>query len=329
MKYFICILFVFVPIISFSQLSEKVNNLYLQLNSENQSKNKEFGYGVMESEDYKKCEDINKIANDIEILYMAENGNKIIKSYMSNHLVKRKSNKIIDLFKTYLYNDEEVWAQMGCTGQNSSIAGELYSYIFYENEKIENIKYNKEHYSSKEIKENGFENKTKWTKPEIDSLLVSINKLVINYDLILPITINQIFRLNDYKFENYERVKYFAYKNPTRETLATLASYQNQDDLPFLLKNNSLSFLAISKFPDASFLTLLKEKNEKEYENVDFINAISSICSKDSEILKRNLLEHFSSSHDFDAREFLDYCFEALSKYKCDFNSQLIELYKR
>ena len=130
MKWSFKILFVFLPIITYSQLSEKVNELYLQLNTEKRIESQNIGYSGKESEIYLKYIELAKIASDKEVLFMAEHGEPVVKAYMSMVLVDRKSDKLIDLFKNYLSNNEEIWIQMGCTGYNSSIAGALYSSIF-------------------------------------------------------------------------------------------------------------------------------------------------------------------------------------------------------
>ena len=137
MKVNIYILLLF-PIVTFSQLSEKVNIIYQELNTKKQIESQNIGYSGQESQVYLLYSKLNKIATDSEIFYMAENGNKVVKNYMSAVLVDRKSNKILDLFKTFIKNEEEVHIRTGCMGYNSTLAGQLYSYVFYQNKKIEN-----------------------------------------------------------------------------------------------------------------------------------------------------------------------------------------------
>lgn len=323
MKVKIYILLLF-PIVTFSQLSEKVNIIYQELNTKKQVESQNTGYSGQESQVYLLYSELDKIATDSEIFYMAENGNKVVKNYMSAVLVDRKSNKILDLFKTFIKNEEEVHIRTGCMGYNSTLAGQLYRYVFYQNEKIENIKFNKKNYTLKEIKEYQFEIETKWTKKEINNLLKELNFAVINSDELNPITLNIIFNLNNYKFNNYDKVKYYANKYKTRETLATLANFQNKNDLELFHQNIDNSFLAISKFPDESFIKTLQNKEKENLENLDYYEAISSFCTDDVNQIKKNIFDKLSKSDNKFTQEYVQYLEEALKKYSCEYNSHLL-----
>jgi hypothetical protein len=287
-----------IPIATFSQLSDKVSSIFNELNTKNEIQSQHIEYSGNESNIYKQYRELDSIANDNEVLYMIQNGNNIIKIYMSTVLVERKSKKLSDIFSNFVKNDNEIHIHSGCTGYNSTIAGELYSYLFNQKEKIDLIKnYENESEESKSsIKEyygDDFEEqyKTKWTKNEVDSLLIEFNNIAIQYDFISSKTLNTIFIANDFKFENYERVKFFAYKYPTREIMATLANFQNKKDLQLFHENIDNSFLAISKFPDESFVKILQNKEEKNTENLDYYEAIASICSDDVNKIKKNILD--------------------------------------
>ncbi|GAA4040132.1 hypothetical protein [Flavobacterium chungnamense] len=323
MKVKIYILLLF-PIVTFSQLSEKVNIIYQELNTKKQIESQNIGYSGAESQVYLLYSELDKIATDSEVLFMAENGNNVVKNYMSAILVDRKSNKILDLFKTFIKNEEEVHIQTGCMGYNSTIVSQLYSYIFYQNKKIENIKFNKKNYTLKEIKEYQFEIETKWTKKEINNLLKELNFAVLDSDELNPISLNIIFNLNNYKFDNYDKVKYFANKYPSRETLATLANFQNKNDLELFHQNIDISFLAISKFPDESFIKTLQNKEIENLENLDYYEAISSICADDINQIKKNIFDKLSKSDNMFTQEYVQYLEEALKKYSCEFNSHLL-----
>jgi len=317
-------IFILFPIATFSQLSEKVNIIYQELNTKKQIESQNIGYSGAESQVYLLYSELDKIATDSEVLFMAENGNNVVKNYMSAILVDRKSNKILTLFKTFLNNQEEVHIRTGCMGYNSTLAGQLYSYVFYQNKKIENIKFNKENYTKKEIKEYQFEIETKWTKKEINNLLKELNFAVLDSDELNPISLNIIFNLNNYKFDNYDKVKYFANKYPSRETLATLANFQNKNDLELFHQNIDISFLAISKFPDESFIKTLQNKENENLENLDYYEAISSICADDINQIKKNIFDKLSKSDNMFTQEYVQYLEEALKKYSCEYNSHLL-----
>ena len=264
MKFNFSIIFLILYLKSFSQLSEKVNNLYQKLTSNNTLESEFIGYSGKQSENYLKFKEISKIANDDEILYMAENGNEAIKSYMSSILVDRKSKNLNKLFLNYINNDKEVQIRTGCMGYTSTITAELYRYVFYQKEKIDFINSTNEGYEDvkeyeKEIYGDDYiENyQSKWTKESVDSLLTIYNKTTIINDKISPKSLNTIFRLNDFKFDNYKRVKHFALKYPTEEILATLASFKNKEDLKLLHDNSENSILAISIM---SLINVIKDR---------------------------------------------------------------------
>lgn len=317
-------LFLLFPIVTFSQLSEKVNSIYQELNSKKTVESQTIGYSGAESQVYLLYDELDKIATNSEIFYMAENGGKVVKNYMSAVLVDRKSKKILDLFRRFVANEEEVYIRTGCVGYKSTLAGELYNLIFYQNLKIDNIKFNKKNYTLKEIKEYQFDIDTKWTKKEVDSVLSQFNEIALTNDSTASQTISLIFRLNDYKVNNYERVKYYTNRYKTRETLATLANFQNKNDLELFHQNIAISFLAMSKFPDESFIKILQSEENENLENLDYYEAISSFCDNDSNQIKKNIFSKLSKSDNLFTQEYLQYFEEALKKYDCETNKNLL-----
>jgi len=315
----ITILFL-LPALGFAQLSAKVDSLYKLLNSENHMEASNVGYDGRESGIYRMYAELDSIANDDEAYYMAEQGNKVVKGYMSNALVNRKSKRLADLFAKYIFNDEEVHIHTGCMGYESTIAGELYGYVFYQNSKIENIRYNKENYTARELKDYNLEQETKWIKPEIDSLLAIFNKISLTNDNSLALTLNHIFRLNHFRFENYERVQYFAYKYETSEIMATLASFQNKKDLPLFHKDIDRSLLAISMFPDKSFENIISNKFENGIRNTEYYEALSAFCSDNFNKLKEKLYDTLEKTDDIMDGEYISRFQNALQNHKCDYN---------
>jgi hypothetical protein len=331
MKIFFLLIVLIIPYFSFSQLSDKVNSVFNELNTKNEIQSQHIGYSGNESVIYKQYQELDSIANDKEILYMAQTGNDIVKGYMSLVLVDRKSKKLTDLFSNFIKDNKEIHIHTGCTGYNSTLASELYSYLFTQKEKIDLIKnYENDSEESKaSLKEyygDDFEKqyKTRWAIKEIDSLLIEFNNIAIQNDSISSKTLNTIFMANDFKFDNYKRVKFFAYKYPTREIMATLASFQNKNDLPLFHQNIDNSFLAISKFPDESFVKILQNTEIKNTENIDYYEAISSFCIDDLNKIKKNIFDKLSKSDDIFTQEYIQYLEVALKKYSCEYNSNLL-----
>lgn len=332
MKFNFSIIFLILYLKSFSQLSEKVNNLYQKLTSNNTLESEFIGYSGMQSENYLNFKEISKIANDDEILYMAENGNEAIKSYMSSILVDRKSKNLSKLFLNYNNEDKEVHIRTGCMGYSSTIASELYRYVFYQKQKIDFINATNENHENvkeaeKEIYGDDYNEmyQTNWTKESVDSLLIIYNELAIANDKINPKFLNTIFRLNDFKFNNYKRVKYFALKYPTEEILATLASFKNRKDLKLFHNNSENSILAISIFPDTSFIPYLQKIEKENIENVNYYDAISAMCFDEIMKIKENIFTTLKNSNNIVDQEYLYYFEESLKKGNCDNNKLILE----
>ena len=99
-------------------------------------------------------------------------------------------------------------------------------------------------------------------------------------DDISPETLSQICKINQFKGADYNRVKHFAYKYPTAELLATLASFKNKNDLPLFRSNFNSALVAISLFPHPSLLPDLKNNLGKEYANPNFQQAVAAYKDK-------------------------------------------------
>ncbi|MBC8883176.1 hypothetical protein H9X57_06460 [Flavobacterium piscinae] len=216
---------------------------------------------------------------------MVKNGNLSTKAYLSYLLVDRKYEKNTEIFKLFLKNNDTLNITVGCVGHTSTLAAEFYSYFFNEKRKIEDRKA-LESEILKDPKAYEFfpieDYHSNWNYEEIINSINELNGIALKTDSINPITINTIFRLNDYQLNDYVKVKSIATKYPTRETLATLASFKEDKDLNIILENKKINFLAISKFPHSSFFSYLQESCENQYQNLDFYDAITSYCTKES-----------------------------------------------
>lgn len=317
---------------AFSQLTPKVDSLYKRIYATDQVQNGIIGMvGSISYPDYDNLfTELDSIATDDEVLYIASKGNKVIKYHMNQILVDRKSKHLADLFKYYIFNNEEIYVQGGCTGNQSSLAGELYNYTFYQKRKIENVNYNIEHFTSTELKEFNLELTTSWTKPEVDSLLTLLNKTALSNNAVLPITLREIFALNNFKFENYKRIKYFAQKYPEEEILATLATFQNRKDLALLQQNIDKAYIAISKFPDISFIPSLVARIDLFNKDYYYLDAAASLCTKEAEELQTLIVEKFENLRNtktgllFGDGELYDHFYNCLEKKNCSLNDSFL-----
>jgi hypothetical protein len=288
------LMFLFFPLVAFSQLSERVNILFLELNTFERVEGKNIGYGGNPSIAYQLYEEIDSIASIDELVFMVENGNLVVKTYLSKSLVDRKYNGNSKIFELFLRNNETFTVTVGCIGYYSTLAAEFYGYFIHEKIKIEDgkkieveIKKDPQAYEFFPLEDYHSD----WRYEEIINSINELNTIVLETDSTNPITIDKIFRLNNYEFDNYTKIKSLATKYPSRETLATLAMFQNDNDLNLILQNKKINFLAISKFPHPSFFPYLVESLEKEYDNLDYYEAITSYCTKESAVLLDKLFE--------------------------------------
>jgi hypothetical protein len=316
-------IFIFFPILAFSQLSEKVNILFSELNTFERVESKHISYGGFPSKSYQLFEAIDSIASTDEIVYMVENGNLSTKAYLSYLLVNRKYKRNTEIFKLFLKNNDTLNVTVGCVGHSSTLAAEFYSYFIHEKRKIEDRK-ELDSEILKDPKAYEFfpleEYHSNWNYEEIINSILELNSIVLDSDLINPITISTVFVLNNYDFNNYTKVKSITTKYPTRETLATLAGFQNEKDLNIILQNKKINFLAISKFPHSSFFPYLEKSLEKEYENLDYYQAITSYCTKESLVLLDKLFEKIlveNKSFALLGDELLDYLAKYIEEKNC------------
>jgi bacterioferritin (cytochrome b1) len=86
------------------------------------------------------------------------------------------------------------------------------------------------------------------------------------------------------------------------------------------MKNKKINFLAISKFPHSSFFPYLEKSLEKEYENLDYYQAITSYCTKESLVLLDKLFEKIlveNKSFALLGDELLDYLAKYIEEKNC------------
>lgn len=309
--------------LAFSQLSEKVNILFSELNTFQRVEGKNIGYGGNPSIAYQLYEEIDSIATIDELVFMVENGNLVVKTYLSKSLVDRKYKRNSKIFELFLRNNETFTVTVGSIGHYSTLAAEFYGYFINEKIKIEDgkkieveIKKDPKAYEFLPLEDYHSD----WKYEEIINSINELNTIVLDTDSTNPITINKIFRLNNYEFDNYTKIKTLTTKYPSRESLATLARFQNDNDLNLIQKNKNINFLAISKFPNPSFFPYLVESLEKECENLDYYQAITSYCTKESVVLLNKLFEKIlveNKSFALLGDELLDYLAKYIEEKNC------------
>lgn len=185
------LLLIIFPILNYSQLSPRINELYNELSKGNRYEGSNIGFSGEESKVYNISKEINKLASDKEIEYIAFNGKAIPRVYVTKILFQRKSKQFLKLFDCSRKNNEQVEAISGCEVYRTFLADEMYKTVFEEKNVISQAKVFKKYKDSisniknlptgfdKSILED-FQVETKWTNSEIDSLLVNMEELILN-----------------------------------------------------------------------------------------------------------------------------------------------------
>lgn len=209
-------------------------------------------------------EKLDTLATVKELEYMIKKGKKDTVVSLYYFLTQRNVPTILfTLFEYYLKNDQNLYIQTGCTGFESSISAEFFQAIQNELHKVEEReKFTPQEFES--LKEVYRQNDllSNWKKEEVLTLLKKMEALALSWDQSSDKIIEKIIAYNSFQCPNYYmRIRFFAQKYPTPILLAGLATFQHQDDIPFIAANYPTSLLAISKFPDSKFAPLLFQKH--------------------------------------------------------------------
>lgn len=218
--------FLFLPVLSFGQLSPKVNEFYQQLSKSERAEGKNISIDGYESELFKLHLELGKIATDNEIEYIAFHGNPVAKYYAVNILFNRKSKSLVKLFKYYLKSKDSVLVLRGCVSGVSSLDDEIYSSVLSEKEIINQAEWEKKWKDSMIInkKQNTpeylnfvemLDTKTNWTHKEIDSIIYKFDQIVLDDNESPQNIVELIAGINEYKqikLPYYQKLVYFEKK---------------------------------------------------------------------------------------------------------------------
>jgi hypothetical protein len=239
--------------------------------------------------------------DDDDLMYIAQNGNTVMKASAANELVSRKSKNLTALFSEQLFAPQKITINTGSIGSDYTLSAALYKEVAFQKEKKERKAYYEKTSTEaqlrglKELFGDDFD--SKWTIHEADSLMNTLTRLAMSNDNISPETLSQICKINQFKTPDYARVKFFAYKYATPELLAALAYHKNKNDLPLLREHVSNAYVAISLFPHPSLLPYLKSKVDNEYENPQFQQAIAAYKSKESKLVLESIWKKIEASY--------------------------------
>jgi len=226
MKLYIILLLI--PVWGLGQLSGKTDKIYKELSlSDRVEASFIGGFAGDESKTYKLYTELSKTATDKDIEYIAYHGNPVSKTYASYLVFSRKLPFLDQLFTHYLKNNDSIVVMEGCMASHTFLADELYKHIFWVKEKVkrveENIKYRDSLQALKNpdpklldsANQRNME-RTQWTEKEIDSVLVKLEKSVLDDNTSSKSLIEYIAEFNYYtdrKHPEYvDRLVYFDQK---------------------------------------------------------------------------------------------------------------------
>ena len=290
------------PVLAMAQLSDSdFEGIYAQL-TDHSTQAPYIGHKEGESNPF--TEEFKRLSwnfSDDDLMFIAQNGNTVMKASAANELVCRKSKNLTALFSEQLFSKDKITINSGSLSSDYSLAAALYKEVAFQKEKKQRkIYYEKTSNEAqlrglKELFGDDFD--SKWSIKESDSLMTILTRIAMSNENISPETLSQIFKLNQFKSTDYNRVKYFAAKYPTQEILATLSNFKNKNDLPLLRRHVNDAYIAISLFPHPSLLPELKNNINKEFENPQFQQAIASYRNQESKTVLETIYNKISTSY--------------------------------
>lgn len=293
-------IFLISPFLALAQLSPEVGSLFETLNSDTAIAENTINASKLISID-NKFRSLASIATDDELLHVALHGTAALKECAIGDLVERKSVYLDTLFSTYLRSAEKYQVLQTGTVIETTPAVQLFKRIAWQKEKRLRKEYYERTTTTAELVELkvlfGRDFSTKWQLIEADSVLNGMMETALSYDNISNQNLNTILKMHDFKCNNYERVKYFAEKFRTPETLAALGTFKNPSDLPLLKLNFDSALLAISKFPHPSLFSKLRSKTTILYDQPQFQDAIASYMSTESKLVLEDIYSRIKSTY--------------------------------
>jgi hypothetical protein len=290
------------PVLSVAQLPDaEFHSLYNQL-TEHSASTPYIGHKEGEVNTF--AEEFKRLSwnfTDDDLMYIAQKGNTVMKASAANELVSRKSKNLTALFSEQLFAPQKITINTGHISGDYTLSAALYKEVAFQKEKKERKAYYEK--TSTEAQLRGLKElfgedfDSKWTIQEADSLMKILTRIAMSNDNISLETVSQVCKINQFKNTDYQRVKFFAYKYPTPELLASLAHFKNKNDLPLLRKHLNDAYIAISLFPHPSLLPELKSRLDNDYENPQFQQAIAAYKSNESKVVLKSIWKKIEASY--------------------------------
>lgn len=275
------------PLFAFCQLSPEVDSIFESLNSEDLAENSISASSLVVLDN--KFRSLASIATDQELMHVALHGSPALKECAMGDLVERKSAHLDELFSKYLASSEQYKTIQAGKVVETAPAVQLFKRISWQKEKRQRKEYYERTTNSKELVELkilfGRDFSTNWSLIEADSVLTNMMNSALIFENISSENLSAILKINDYKCENYTRLKHFAHKYRSPEVIAALGNFKNNTDLPFFTMNFDNAFAAISRFPHPSLFNKLRNKVGANFDNPLYQDAVASYKTTESKLI--------------------------------------------
>lgn len=271
------------------------------------------------------------IATNGELFYVASTGDAVLKECAAAELVERKSDSLTSLFTKYLDHTNQFDVLMAGKIVTTSHAVQLFRRVAWQKEKRLRREYYERTTSGDELVEIkvlfGREFATRWSVKEADSVMNQMVSHALASDDISVRILNDILEINNYKTSDYQRIKHFSRKYQTPQILAALAAYKNPADIPFLKLHIDRAFIAISLFPDATLLPVLKSRMLNSFADPQYQDAIASFKNAEARATLETISQKLVATHhdESDRAEKMLRLYNIIEKKNCRLYEPLLE----
>ncbi|TXF77343.1 hypothetical protein [Chryseobacterium sp.] len=214
----------FICSVCYSQLRPNILELANKLSNFERAESQYVNVDGAPSKVYIIYDSINKTATQEEIEYLAFSRNPVLKAYFSQSLVNRKSNKIVDLYKQHMQDNDSVQIKTGCVVNNINLANDLYQSVYNiprliaEAKEYKDIlnskKFVGDQYMTDEIKKRS-ENYKNWTVKEANELLYQLDETALENKNTPKNIVEYICQINQYfkkKLPYFKKLDFFKLK---------------------------------------------------------------------------------------------------------------------
>lgn len=274
--------------VSGQKLRPAIKNLVQDIEKYNELESEHVGYAGVTTDQYRNFEKLRDKASIEELLQLLEYKNSVVKGYTSWALADKMYPRLADILDEFLKTGETATTQHGCIVSNGDLATEFYNRVYYQ------------HFHHKlPLKDSLF----------FQSQIIQLDSVIL-YSKKDTRLLYTALSNNNGNLKTYNRIRELAENKNNSKALVALAKYERQSDIPFLIKQEKVAFLAISVFPDSAFWNFLLgyQLNEK---SLDYFLAVSSFRNESALGVLKEIYKSCDSIqvNELDEALIKNYCF--------------------